>query len=82
MTPQGPHFSPHSTLKPTIKIQISGRMASIGIGNVVTASVHSGKKCLKKLMTMIGRAKQALHWGVQSRFRVIYISMSIVSQNA
>ena len=27
-------------LKPTIKVQISGRMAYIGISDVVTASVH------------------------------------------
>ena len=26
--PERPHFRPHSTLKPTIKAQISGRMAS------------------------------------------------------
>ena len=31
---------------------------------------------MKKLMKMIiGRAKRAPHWGVQSRFRVIYIYM-------
>ena len=30
-------------LKPTIKVQISGRMASIGISDVVTASVYSEK---------------------------------------
>ena len=39
MSPQGSHFSAHSTAKPTIKEQISGRMASIGISDVVTASV-------------------------------------------
>ena len=39
-------------LKPTIKAQISGRMASIGISDVVTASVYSEKTCLKKLMMM------------------------------
>ena len=37
-------------LKPTIKAQISGRMASIGISDVVTASVYSEKTRLKKLM--------------------------------
>ena len=37
-------------LKPTIKVQISGRMASIGISDVVTASVYSEKTRLKKLM--------------------------------
>ena len=39
-------------LKPTIKVQISGRMASIGISDVVTASVYSEKTRLKKLMMM------------------------------
>ena len=37
-------------LKLTIKVQISGRMASIGISDVVTASVYSEKTRLKKLM--------------------------------
>ena len=46
-------FSPHSTAKPMIKAQISGRMASIGISDVVTASVYSEKTRLKKLMTMM-----------------------------
>ena len=36
-----------------IKVQISGRMASIGISDVVTASVYSEKSCLKKLMMMM-----------------------------
>ena len=36
-------------LKPTIK---AGRMASIGISDVVTASVYSEKTHLKKLMMM------------------------------
>ena len=40
MIPQGPHFSPLQ-LKPTINAQISGRIASIGISDVVTASVFS-----------------------------------------
>ena len=39
-------------LKPTIKVQISGRMASIGISDVVTASVYSEKTRMKKLMMM------------------------------
>ena len=38
-------------LKPTIKVQISGRMASIGISDVVTASVYSEKIRLKKLIS-------------------------------
>ena len=37
-------------LNPTIKLQISGRMASIGISDVVTASVYSEKTRMKKLM--------------------------------
>ena len=36
------------------------------------------------VMYIIGRAKRAPHWGVQSRFRVIYMSvcMSVVVQKA
>ena len=40
-------------LKPTIKVQISGRMACIGISDVVTASVYSEKTRLKKLMMIM-----------------------------
>ena len=40
-------------LKPAMKVQISGRMASIGISDVVTASVYSEKTRMKKLMKMI-----------------------------
>ena len=40
-------------LKPTIKVQISGRMSSIGISDVVTASVYSEKTRLKELMMMM-----------------------------
>ena len=53
MSSQGPHCSPRSTAKTTIKVQISGRMASIGITDVVTASVYSEKTCLKRLMMMM-----------------------------
>ena len=49
---QGPHFSPAVQLQPTIKVQISGRMASIGISDVVTVSVYSEKTRMKKLMMM------------------------------
>ena len=49
----GPHFSPHSTAKTKIKAQISRRMASIGISDVVTASVYSEKTHLKKFMKII-----------------------------
>ena len=40
-------------LKPTIKAQNSGRMASIGISDVVTASVYLEKTRMKKLMMMM-----------------------------
>ena len=40
-------------LKPTMKAQISGRMASIGIIDVVTTSVNSEKTRMKKCMMMI-----------------------------
>ena len=40
-------------LKPIIKAQISGRMVSSGISDVATASVHSEKTRLKKLMMKI-----------------------------
>ena len=43
MRSQGPHFSPRSTAKTNDKSTISGRMASIGISDVVTASVYSEK---------------------------------------
>ena len=43
MSSQGSHFSPALQLKPTIKVQITGRMACIGRSNVVTASVYSEK---------------------------------------
>ena len=29
---------------------------------------------------LVGRAKRAPHWGVQSRFRVIYLCVSVVCQ--
>ena len=38
MSSQEPHFSPRSTAKTNDKVQISGRMASIDISDVVTAS--------------------------------------------
>ena len=39
--------------KPKIKAQISGRMVSIGISDVVFASVYSEKSRLTKFMIMI-----------------------------
>ena len=54
MSQQGTHFSPHSTAKANYKkAKISGRMASIGISDVVTASVFSEKTRLKKCWLMI-----------------------------
>ena len=53
MSPQGPHLVHTVQLKPMIKIQISGRMASIGISDVVTASVYSEKIHLKKCMMIM-----------------------------
>ena len=40
-------------LKPMIKAQISRRMISSGISNVVIASVHSEKTLLKKMIMII-----------------------------
>ena len=53
MSPHGPHFSAHIQLKLSIKAQISGRMASIGISDVVTASVNLDKTRMKKLLKTI-----------------------------
>ena len=57
MSPQGPYLVHTVQLKPTIKAQISDRMSSIGISDVVTASVYSDKTLekyhLKKLMKII-----------------------------
>ena len=50
---QGPHFSSRSTAKTNGKVQISGRMASIGIIDVVSALVYSEKTRMKKLMMMM-----------------------------
>ena len=40
-------------LKPMIKAQLSGRMASIGVSDVVTVSVYSEKTSLKKLLLLL-----------------------------
>ena len=40
-------------LKPMIKAQISGRMESSGISDVVTTSVYSDKTRLKKMMMIM-----------------------------
>ena len=49
MSQQGPHFSPQSI----IKAHISGKLVTSGISDVATASVHSEKSRLKKLMIII-----------------------------
>ena len=71
---QEPPFSPPVQLKPTIKVDISGRMASIGISDVVSASVYSEKTRMKKLMMMkrllllllINRKKQRFFTGARN----------------
>ena len=47
MSPQGLILVLTVQLKPMLKVQLSGRMASIGIGDVVTTSVYSEKTRLK-----------------------------------
>ena len=47
-------------LKPTMKVQISGRMASIGISDVVTASVYSEKT---KLMLIMNKSQESTVFG-------------------
>ena len=49
MSPKGPHFCAHSTAKTNDKSTSSGRMACIGISDVVTASVYSGPWILRPL---------------------------------
>ena len=53
MSSQGPHFLHAVQLKPMIKVEFSGSMASIGISDVVSASVYLEKTRLKKLMMMM-----------------------------
>ena len=52
ISPQGRHLVHAVQIKPTVKVQISGRMASIGISDVVSTSVYSEKTRMKKLMMM------------------------------
>ena len=70
-------------LKPMIKAQISGKMVSSGISDIVIASMHLEKthlkKCIMGMIILIGRAKRAPHWVIQSKFCVIYVSMSVMS---
>ena len=50
-------------LKPTIKVQISGRMASLCISDVVNASVYLEKTCLKKLMLIMNKLQESTVFG-------------------
>ena len=50
-------------LKPTIKVRISGRMASIGISDVVTASVYSEKTRLRVLMMIMNKTQDSMVFG-------------------
>ena len=50
-------------LHPTIKVQISGRMASIGISDVVTTSVYLEKTRLKKLMLIMNKSQESTVYG-------------------
>ena len=52
MSSQGPHCSPCSTAKTNDKSTNLRKMASIGISDVVTASVYSEKTRMKKLIKM------------------------------
>ena len=62
MSQQGPHFSPHSKAKANYKAQISGKLVTKGISDVVTALVYLEKTHLKKLIMIIGeRAKRVRH---------------------
>ena len=54
MSPQGPHFNPHSTAKTNDKsTNLRKNMASIYISDSVTASVYSEKTRMKKLVMMM-----------------------------
>ena len=61
--PAGPHFVHTVQLKPTIKVQVSGRMASIGISDVMTASVYSDKTRLKTLMLIMNKSQESTVFG-------------------
>ena len=70
-------------LKPMIKAQNSGRMASSGISDVAITSVHSEKTCLKKgmmIVIIIGeRVKRARHSQVCSfENHDIYMCMCVI----
>ena len=60
-------------LKPMIKAQISGRMISSGISDVVIASVHSEKTRLKKLIMIIITRKMVSITGRETSFLKIFV---------
>ena len=56
------------------------KSSCILILNLLVFVIFRNELALKQMATIflvIGRAKRAPHWGVQSRFRVIYIYMSV-----
>ena len=53
LSQQGPHFSPHSKAKANYKSTNLRKLVTSGISNVATASVHSEKTRLKKLIMII-----------------------------
>ena len=50
MSQEGPHFSPHSKAKANYKSTNLRKLVTSGITDVATASVHSEKTRLKKLI--------------------------------
>ena len=53
MSPQGPHFGPHSKAKANYKSTNLRKIGNCGISDIATASVHSEKTRLKKLIMII-----------------------------
>ena len=76
---QGPHFSTCSKAKANYKSTNLRKMVANGISDVAIDSVYFEKTGLKKIRMIIGRAKRAPNWDVQSRFRVIYIYLFYTS---
>ena len=63
MNPHGPIFVHTVQLNPTIKAQISRRITHIGRSDVVTASVHSEKTHLKKMMLIMNKSQESTVFG-------------------
>ena len=53
MSQQRPHFSHTVNLKPIIKAQISGKLVTSVISDIVIVSVHSEKTRMKKMIMII-----------------------------